>query len=221
MRNHIIIQVVLMKVTIPFIMITIIMIIMLMLDKKWFWVIGHMLVPPNMGKKAIVIGDSHLRRINWKLFNESLPYCKENIKFFSGAKSVELEHYIKPMLINNKPDIVVIHIGTNDIDFRNVDNGAIVNNTAENIINIANLCKEYGINEIVISSILPKKNMKLSKYIREVNHVLCDLFKINNIYFLAHDNIGRNFICDIHTNKDGTYLLASNFVNFINIFGFN
>ena len=62
--------------------------------------------------------------------------------------------------MNNKPDIVVIHIGTNDIDFRNVDNGAIVNNTAKNIINIANLCKEYGINEIVISSILPKKNGK-------------------------------------------------------------
>ena len=95
--------------------------------------------------------------------------------------------------MNNKPDIAVIHIGTNGIDFRNVDNGAIVNNTAENIINIANLCKEYGINEIVISSILPKKNMKLSKYIRQVNDVLCDLCKIN-IYFLAHNNIGRNFM---------------------------
>ena len=165
-----------------------------------------------------------MRRINRKLFNESLPYCKGNIKYFSGAKSVELEHYIKPMLMNNKPDIVVIHIGTNDIDFRNVDNGAIVNNTAENIINIANLCKEYGINETVISSILPKKNMKLSKYIRQVSDVLCDLCKINNIYFLAHNNIGRNFISEdgVHLNKDGTYLLASNFVNFINnIFGFN
>ena len=94
--------------------------------------------------------------------------------------------------MNNKPDIAVIHIGTNSIDFRNVDNGAIVNNTAENIINIANLCKEYGINKIVISSVLPKKIMKLSKYIRQVN-VLCDLCKIN-IYFLAHNNIGRNFM---------------------------
>ena len=109
------------------------------------------------GKKAIVIGDSHLRRINRKLFNDSLPYCKGNIKYFSGTKSVELEHYIKPMLMNNKPDVVVIYIGTNDIDFRNVDNGTIVNNTAENIINIANLCNEYGINEIVISSILQRK----------------------------------------------------------------
>ena len=51
------------------------------------------------GKKSIVIGDSHLRRISRKLFNESfhlrrinrklfneyLPYCKGNIKYFSDA----------------------------------------------------------------------------------------------------------------------------------------
>ena len=116
------------------------------------------------GKKAVVIGDSHLRRVNKKLFNDALHYCKGNIKYFSGAKSAELEHYIKPTLMNTKPDAVVIHIGTNDIDFRNVNNELLVKNTADNIIKIANLFKEYGVNEIIISFILPKKNIKLSKH---------------------------------------------------------
>ena len=62
------------------------------------------------GKKAIVIGDSHLKRINRKLFNDSLPNCKGQIKYFSGANAFDLEHYIKPTLMKNKPDAVIIHI---------------------------------------------------------------------------------------------------------------
>ena len=37
---------------------------------------------------------------------------------FSGANTLDLEHYIKPSLNNNQPDAVVIHIGSTDIDFR-------------------------------------------------------------------------------------------------------
>ena len=58
------------------------------------------------GKKAIVIGDSHLWMIDRKLFNESLPNCSCLIKYFSGVKGLELEHYMKPTLNNNLPDAV-------------------------------------------------------------------------------------------------------------------
>ena len=37
------------------------------------------------GKKTIVIGDSHLQRINRKLLNESLPNCRGTLKYFNGA----------------------------------------------------------------------------------------------------------------------------------------
>ena len=49
----------------------------------------------NLGKKIFFIGDSHLRRINRK-FNESLPNCKGSLKYFIGANTLDLEHYIKP-----------------------------------------------------------------------------------------------------------------------------
>ena len=41
---------------------------------------------------------------------------------------------------------------------------------------------------------------------------------MNNIYFLSNDNISRNFICDdgVHHNQKGTYILACNFVTFLN-----
>ena len=51
----------------------------------------------------MVIGDSHLRRINRKLFNESLPKCRGSLKYFSGANTLDLEYYMKPSLNNNQP----------------------------------------------------------------------------------------------------------------------
>ena len=143
-----------------------------------------------------------------------MPNCKGSLKYFSGANTLDLEHYIKPSLKNNRPDAVVIHLGLNDVDFRNIRSVTAVKDIAENIIKIPLLCKEYGVSEVVVSSILPKRNIKLSKLIRQVNDILYDLCKMNNIYFLSNSNISRNFICDdgVHLNEKGTHILASNLV---------
>ena len=105
------------------------------------------------GKIAIVIGDSHLWRINRKSFNESLPNFKGSRKYFSGANTLDLVHYIKPSLNNNQPDAVVTHIGSNEVDLRKISETA-VKDIAENI-KVALLYKEYGVSEVVVSSILP------------------------------------------------------------------
>ena len=57
---------------------------------------------------------------------------------------MDLKHYMKPSLNNNQPDAVVIHIGSNDVDFRNLRIETAVKDIAENI-KIALLCKEYGV----------------------------------------------------------------------------
>ena len=113
------------------------------------------------GKKVVVIGDSHLQRINRKLFNDSLPNCRGNIRYFRGANTAQLEDYIKPTLKQNPLDAIVIHIGANDMNFRNFTEDEEVSSkavivAAKNIINIALLCKEYGVNEVIVLSILPK-----------------------------------------------------------------
>ena len=40
-------------------------------------------------------------------------------KFFNGATSEQLEYYVIPTLIKEKPDIVIIHIGSIDIKVYN------------------------------------------------------------------------------------------------------
>ena len=155
------------------------------------------------GKKTVLIGDSHLRRINRRLFNDALPNCKGTIKYLSGAKTLDLEHYMKPTLNNYRPDAIIIYIGSNDINLGNFSCDTAVDDIAEKIIKVALLCKEYGVNEIAVSSILPKGNIKLSKLIRQVNDRLYDLCSESNVYFLTNDNINRSFICDdgLHLNK--------------------
>lgn len=65
---------------------------------------------------------------------------------------------MKASLNSNWP-AVVIHIGSNDIHFRNLMSETAVKDIVENIIRISLLCKEYGVKEVVLSSILPKRNI--------------------------------------------------------------
>ena len=55
------------------------------------------------GRKVIVFGDSHLERINRKLFSNSLPKCRIHLKYFSGAITQDLEYYVTPTLNEEKP----------------------------------------------------------------------------------------------------------------------
>ena len=170
------------------------------------------------GKKVVIIGDSHISRINKKLFNDSLLNCESKVKNFGGATIEELESFIKPYVSpKNLPDGVLIHVGSNDINFKNIEDKKSLT-IAEEILKIGVECREKGVQDVVISSILPKNNIKLSKEIRQVNDHLEELCKDNGVHFLSNDNISRNFICGdgVHLEKKGTHVLAGNFVNFFN-----
>ena len=117
-----------------------------------------------------------------------------------------------------KPDIVIIHIGSNDANEANVkkDNAIEI---AQTILRTAIICKETGVNHVFISGILPKHNLKLTKFVRKVNDILKDFCISNsdNINFILNDSITIEFVSDdgVHLIKDGTHILASNFVNCI------
>ena len=89
------------------------------------------------------------------------------MKSFSAAKIQDLEHYETPHLEHDKPDIAVIHIGSNNVSFRNLDTDALI--LAENVIKIGNKCIYYDLEEVVISSILVKESVRLSSLIGKVN----------------------------------------------------
>ena len=67
------------------------------------------------GRKVLVVGDSHIKRIRRNDFNKELKNGKAIFRSFSGANTRQLDHYILPPLVDDKPDAVIIHVGTNNI----------------------------------------------------------------------------------------------------------
>ena len=67
------------------------------------------------GCKILVVGDSHVKRIRRIDFNKELRHGEPYVRSFSGATSKQLDHYIIPSLVDDKPDAFIIHVGTNDI----------------------------------------------------------------------------------------------------------
>lgn len=65
-----------------------------------------------------------------------------------------MEHVI-PSLKVQKPETIVIHVGGNDINSKKKYN-VNVNKLTHNIISFA-LCRDFGVPDVVILELLPKK----------------------------------------------------------------
>ena len=89
---------------------------------------------------------------------------------------------------------------------------------AQNIINIGNKCVNYGVEEVVISSIFVKDSIQLSVFIREVNDELREFSLKKNFHYISNNNIIRKHICGdgVHLLEVGTNILGGNIVKFLN-----
>ena len=127
-----------------------------------------------------------------------------------------MNHFILPTLHKDQPDVVLLHIGSNDINNQTKDKTDTEKLTGD-IINIGKSCIDLV---VVISSVLPKTNISLTRLIRQVNDSLREQCVLNGFGFISNDNISRT-----HLWKDGIYLedlgtniLAGNFVDFLSRF---
>ena len=59
---------------------------------------------------------------------------------------------------------------------------------AKRIIDIGVMCKSFGVNDISISSVLPRKDI-LNKIIDEINNLLKNMYEFNSFKFIFHKNI--------------------------------
>ena len=65
---------------------------------------------------------------------------------------------------------------------------------------------DVGVKDVVISSIILKRQFKLTKVICQVNDLLKHKCKENNFHFVCNDNATREYlwINGIHINNEGT-----------------
>ena len=72
---------------------------------------NHASISKN-GRKNLVVGDSHVKQIRRIDFNKEHRHGKANFRPFSGATSKQLDQYIIPSFVDDKPDAVFIQVGT-------------------------------------------------------------------------------------------------------------
>ena len=104
----------------------------------------------KFGKNICVIGDSHLNRIKRSFFQKLTNRGKTYFNVFRGATSKRLNHYILPKLHEDEPDVVLLHIGSNNINSQTKHKINTEKLTGD-IINIGKSCIDLGEKEVVIS----------------------------------------------------------------------
>ena len=65
--------------------------------------------------KALVVGDSHIKRLSKNFIKHKVGSDKILFKNFDGANSKHLRHHVIPFLHENCPESIVIHAGTMEI----------------------------------------------------------------------------------------------------------
>ena len=97
-------------------------------------------------KKVAIICDSmpkstNLSKIKRKFRRNAIVYRKN----FPGVNSVHINHHIIATLLEDKPDIVIVHVGINDI-LNRFDQDQII----KNIQQIYITCKNFNVNQVIV-----------------------------------------------------------------------
>ena len=137
-------------------------------------------------KETALFTDSIPEVINMR--NLSHRWEEAKLKVFSGAKSTQLNYYVRPTLDEFQFDDATIHVGVNDILWSKSKND--LRKLPNNIIDIAMTCRSYNIGKIFISSILPSRRTFINT--KSINDTLKQLCQENNFAFIDGFQITSN-----------------------------
>ena len=104
------------------------------------------------GKKVAIIGDSICHGLNIPALNRTLKNKFAMKKVHPGCTPLDLNYYYKRTLELEKPDICIIHVGTNKIG--RDEPFEIANGIAETV----KTCHDLGVNKVYVSSIIYRED---------------------------------------------------------------
>ena len=163
------------------------------------------------GRKICILSDSICNRIKIHEFNKYLKNKKAYKICFPGCDTKSIHHYALHTLKKDKPDIVIINVGSNNMK---TDKPITI---AEDLISLTEVCKTHGVGKVYISGITPRHGYQTK--IDELNNIL-EGKQVNYHYsFIKNDNIVPNehlWRDKIHLNDAGLDKLANNFLYVLN-----
>ena len=164
------------------------------------------------GKKIVIISSSICKRINMNKFHDNLKNGNAIKRCFSGATASQFLHFIMPTLEEEKPDTVILQIGTNNFTKKRQNAQEIL----KEILDVVDLCQHNGVNDVFVSSVINRPSFQ-SK-VDELNRYLDANAREHNFTFIDNSNIQEIHLWrdKVHLNNKGIMLLANNFLNILN-----
>ena len=141
-------------------------------------------------KNVFIVGDSMIKNITGTEISRSNTV---KMRPHPGATTVDICDYIKPEL-RHKPDVIIIHCGTNDIENEI--------NTVKKIKKLVKEIDEYDKQnppKVVISSLIKRYDQEFNDDIANINEKLQRFCNSK----------------DLHLNRLGSSYLANNFEKFV------
>ena len=168
------------------------------------------------GRRAFILSDSMMQRIRKREFCKHLKNTWGQIKTFPGANSRYLHHHMLPFILEECPDTLVVHGGTNDLQNRDKTAEQI----ADDLINIGHTAKSLGVADVIFSSLVIRKDGVAINHKRNaVNEILKDKVSFNNFIFIDNNDINLEDINDkdkVHLYESGSIKLANNILKVLN-----
>ena len=171
----------------------------------------------NINRNKIkIICDSIPKGIRLREFNRNINNGNAKIKCFPGSTVKQLKHYSIPMLSEERPNTVVLHVGINDL-VSTRENKTPDDELAIEIMNSGWCCVEYGVETVFISGLTFCSRAEWER-IEQVNCMMEIEAQKNGFIFITNDAIKETHLWrdGIHLQESGKIILANNFIYYIN-----
>ena len=162
------------------------------------------------GKKVALLSDSMCHGLNIPRLNRQLKNKNAFKKIHPGATPLDLNYYSKRTLEMEKPDICIIHVGTNKIG---KDEPFDI---AKGIVETVKTCHEFGANTVYVSSIIYREDYP--DIVVQLNNILRSWQITYDYTLIYNDNIDANCLAGDrhHLSRWGKDKLSDNFSRALN-----
>ena len=109
-----------------------------------------------------------VKGLKMKGMNRNLKNTLVKVRPFPGPAVKQLHHYVVNTLTDNTPGTIIIQGGCNDVSNKNSNPEDIT----KSIGSLGNLCRSHGVNQVLISPLLCRRNFLLNNKVKRIIFLL-------------------------------------------------
>ena len=102
-----------------------------------------------MERQYVLLAIVTLKSVRRNMINNSIANGNAYSKTFSGAKVGHLDNFIESTLSKDKSEMVILHIGSNEIADSNMEDIKI-STIVDEVISIDKICVMFSVKDVVI-----------------------------------------------------------------------